>query len=339
MKRREDSDNVVPIKRPQKSARTVTFAPPPPRSLSTRSDTSESNTELLELPKQRKGKHVDRSGIDELSSTDNDSDSATGSNELNARDMRKVPLMPDQYESDEYEELDKELEPEDPDTLNPPSVKHHHQLRLERIPNQEFTQHLVDAEDAPPGVKIEPFNVEPDLEEGEFDEQGNFVFKRGREIDPMGFHDQWLDGWEDPEKIQKAREAKERQEQLRSQKEQQQRYKQGDLEKCRLELAGMMLEGVETVKQTLKRLGNEASKAKPKSTWAKRQQERKQRAKSGRAPQDSTNETVAQHPSQDDAREAQKRLDRMTELVFVLLESGMSEVYDMTRRQLLLSSP
>uniref|UniRef100_A0A0D9XD45 OCRE domain-containing protein n=1 Tax=Leersia perrieri TaxID=77586 RepID=A0A0D9XD45_9ORYZ len=100
------------------------------------------------------------------------------------------------------------------------------------------------------GIRLEPFNLEQEREEGYFDENGNFVeFARSNDI-----KDAWLDSVEvDPkyaEKIQKKKE-KEKQEEFED-------LSSDDIGKIKRRIANMLEPG-ETIIQALKRLKGTSS--------------------------------------------------------------------------------
>ncbi|CAG8438774.1 16933_t:CDS:2 [Funneliformis mosseae] len=87
-------------------------------------------------------------------------------------------------------------------------------LELDEIEGQEYTSR--DAYDEESGEPIiEAFNMKAEMEEGRFDEAGNYVRNKK---DPSAFHDNWLQGLSQKD-IEKAKRAHEKQEQDRKLKE------------------------------------------------------------------------------------------------------------------------
>ncbi|KAJ3150463.1 hypothetical protein HDU86_006636 [Geranomyces michiganensis] len=76
-------------------------------------------------------------------------------------------------------------------------------LRSDQIEGQEWDP---DAEDFSGEVKLTPFNMEEEMEEGDFDESGHYIRKRDEHL----IHDSWLQGVT-KDQMEKARAAHERQ--------------------------------------------------------------------------------------------------------------------------------
>ncbi|CAG8609555.1 868_t:CDS:2 [Diversispora eburnea] len=122
-------------------------------------------------------------------------------------------------------------------------------LEFDEIDGQDFTSH--DAYDDESGEPIiEAFNLKSELEEGRFDEAGNYIPHK----DPNAFHDLWLEGVSRVD-IEKARIAHEKQEKERKLKEAREdsNMPMDRVEICK-ELLSIMKRG-EILSDTLQRLG------------------------------------------------------------------------------------
>ncbi|KAJ3024080.1 hypothetical protein HKX48_007261 [Thoreauomyces humboldtii] len=84
-------------------------------------------------------------------------------------------------------------------------------LRLESIEGQVWRD---DAEDFAGEVKLTPFNMEEEMEEGDFDESGHYIRKRDEHL----IHDSWLQGVTKND-MEKARAAHAKQEELANESE------------------------------------------------------------------------------------------------------------------------
>jgi CD2 antigen cytoplasmic tail-binding protein 2 len=108
-------------------------------------------------------------------------------------------------------------------------------------------------------IKIEPFHLSKEFEEGTFDKEGMYVYQKDQEE----ILDNWLEGL-DKKEIRKAKEAHERQLQEEEKKERIENEKQINRwsvdEIYQRLLKYMRPSGVETVSQTLKRLAKSANK-------------------------------------------------------------------------------
>ncbi|KAL5201879.1 hypothetical protein ABZP36_036233 [Zizania latifolia] len=107
----------------------------------------------------------------------------------------------------------------------------------------EDSAHLVDD-----GIRLEPFNLEQEREEGYFDENGNFVeYARGNDI-----KDAWLDSVEvDTKYAAKVQKKKDKEEEFQD-------LSSDDIGKIKRRIANMLEPG-ETIIQALKRLKNTSS--------------------------------------------------------------------------------
>lgn len=157
-------------------------------------------------------------------------------------------------------------------------------------------------------IKITPFNVDEELEEGEFDRAGNFVFQRKSPTD-----DENIDTWADSIDW-KAVEQKEREEADAKKLKNQMKSNEGQpelvLDKlgCYKNMLRIMRPN-ETVQKTIRRLGENV----PKRRF------NKQKIKSSLS---------EKHISSDgDIAEAKRILDFMIELTHQRLEDGDTDIY------------
>lgn len=105
------------------------------------------------------------------------------------------------------------------------------------------------------GIRIEPFNLEQEREEGYFDENGNFVeYARGNEI-----KDAWLDDVEvDTKYAEKVQKKKDKEEEFQD-------LSSDDIGKIKRKIANMLEPG-ETIIQALKRLKSTSTDKRGKMT-------------------------------------------------------------------------
>ncbi|KYK55759.1 Lin1 family protein [Drechmeria coniospora] len=111
--------------------------------------------------------------------------------------------------------------------------------------------------------KVEAFNLREEMEEGQFDQAGNFVRKAG---DPDAVHDSWLQGLSKKD-LKKAAEAHRRREgEARKQRLEEDDVLVSDL----LTMLILQLERVETPLEALARLGKKQTKAKKIPMWKRK---------------------------------------------------------------------
>ena len=165
--------------------------------------------------------------------------------------------------------------------------------------------------------RLDAFNMRAEDEEGKFDGEGNFVRKAA---DRDAVHDRWLEGLSKKD-MKKAREAKEKREDERRQRE------KGDDSILTSDILSTLitnLERGETVLEALQRLGKGLEKKKKVPTWQKNK--RKDAEKDGRTENDS--ETAAK-----DAK-LREKISVVTDAADRLLTRGQPEVYDLEREML-----
>ncbi|KPM37193.1 hypothetical protein AK830_g9355 [Neonectria ditissima] len=165
--------------------------------------------------------------------------------------------------------------------------------------------------------KVEAFNLKAEMEEGQFDQSGNYVRKAG---DPDAAHDTWLEGLSKKE-MKKAAEAHERREaEARKQRIQ-------DDEVLVSELLGTLiirLERTETPLEALARLGKSQPKSKKIPKWKLKKMNK---GAEGMEVDGGNN----QDPEQ--ARVKQS-IDAITEAADKLLSRDYEDIYDQERELL-----
>ncbi|GAO46248.1 hypothetical protein SAICODRAFT_19055 [Saitoella complicata NRRL Y-17804] len=158
--------------------------------------------------------------------------------------------------------------------------------------------------------KVEAFNMKDDLEEGKFDEAGNFIRNAP---DEGAKHDAWLEGVSRKD-IQRAREA-----QAKAEREERERTRRDDAVTTAEALEGLIkgLQAGETVLEALQRLNAAAPKKKVKA-WQKKKQ-------------------VTEVPGDDDEAEKKRKeqIAAITGYADKFLQTGESDVYDETREALI----
>jgi CD2 antigen cytoplasmic tail-binding protein 2 len=187
-------------------------------------------------------------------------------------------------------------------------------LNMNEIEGQEMSSRGHDSESEGEGEpKVMAFNMKEELEEGAFDEEGNYVRNK---VDPNAFHDNWLQGVskKDIAKAKAAQEKQERSEQL----------KEADvLSNVPQDKTGVyrdlidLLQPGENVREALIRLGGSTKKI---PAWkAKKMQEKK---------------ATASEPT---AEEIEKRgvIDRITALADQMMALGDFGIYDETYEAIL----
>uniref|UniRef100_A0A0E0M0J9 OCRE domain-containing protein n=1 Tax=Oryza punctata TaxID=4537 RepID=A0A0E0M0J9_ORYPU len=125
------------------------------------------------------------------------------------------------------------------------------------LDNTEFDVQQDGANLVDDGIRLEPFNLEQEREEGYFDENGNFVeYARGNDI-----KDAWLDSVEvDTKYAEKVKKKKEKEKE-----EEFQDLSSDDIGKIKRRIANILEPG-ETIIQALKRLKNTSSDKRGKMT-------------------------------------------------------------------------
>ncbi|ATY67021.1 GYF domain protein [Cordyceps militaris CM01] len=160
--------------------------------------------------------------------------------------------------------------------------------------------------------KVEAFNLNDELEEGQFDEQGNFVRKAG---DPDAIHDNWLNGLSKKE-MKKAADAHEKREsEARKRRLEDDSVLSSDLLKTLI----LHLEKAETPLEALARLGKGQKKTKKIPQW---------KLKKMNKGMDLDKEAEQPDPEQVRIKAA---IDGITEAADKLLSRGSEDIYDQER--------
>ncbi|KAL4915785.1 hypothetical protein BDW62DRAFT_120430 [Aspergillus aurantiobrunneus] len=161
---------------------------------------------------------------------------------------------------------------------------------------------------------LDAFNMRAEQEEGQFDEQGNYVRKA---VDPDAVHDSWLEGVSKKD-IRLAKEAADKREKERKEKD---RLNDSVLTSDALKVLITQLKRGETALDALARIGKGAPK-KPK--WQMKRN--KNRSKS-----DQDTEMAEDDPKEAARKEA---IEAVTGAADILMARGQAEIYD-TERELL----
>ncbi|KAF7542872.1 hypothetical protein G7Z17_g11205 [Cylindrodendrum hubeiense] len=165
--------------------------------------------------------------------------------------------------------------------------------------------------------KVEAFNLKSEMEEGQFDQQGNYVRKAG---DPDAVHDSWLEGLGKKE-MKKAAEAHEKREaEARKQRMQDDQVLVSDLLKTLI----LQLEKTETPLEALARLGKSQPKSKKIPKWKLKKMNK------GVEGMDVDGET-SQDPEQTRIKES---INTITEAADKLLSRDYEDIYDQERELL-----
>ncbi|KAG9306189.1 hypothetical protein G9A89_016093 [Geosiphon pyriformis] len=201
-------------------------------------------------------------------------------------------------------------------------------LGMEDIHGQEFGSFDYDSESSE--TPLEAFNMKAEMEEGKFDEAGNYIRNKK---DPNEFHDNWLQGVSRDD-IKKARIAQEKQEKEKKLKEAQQHAEEPmDRVSIWKELLTIMQPG-ENILEALQRLGG-GSASKSKDKRGKRVYKKKIVKQSEN--QDQVIITIIS--DEEDPQESQRKrvIERLTELSdrLLSLSSGQLNVYEDTWEQIL----
>lgn len=165
--------------------------------------------------------------------------------------------------------------------------------------------------------KLEAFNLKEEMEDGRFDQQGNYVRKAG---DPDAVHDNWLDGLSKKE-IKKAAEAHEKREaEARQQRMEADSVRVSDLLKTLI----LQLDKAETPLEALSRLGKSQVKPKKIPQWKLKKMKK-----------DNEGMDVDQQASEDPEQVRIKESIRtITDAADKLLSRDYEEIYDQEREML-----
>jgi len=175
--------------------------------------------------------------------------------------------------------------------------------------------------------KLDGFNMKAEMDEGRFDDQGNFVRKAA---DTDAVHDAWLQGVSRKD-MKKALEAKVQREQ-----EAKQKLLEEDAIVTSDVIAGLIvcLERGETVLESLARLkaladGGKKGAAKPKKSW---QQKRKEKANGAM----DVDDAASKEKEKEDPKEIwrKQQIDKITTAANILLDRGNMDIYEESREGL-----
>lgn len=212
--------------------------------------------------------------------------------------LKGGPLREQPVEN-EYEHLDDDDDPEDEEEIaNKKRAEYEQMLRAQEPAT------IAQYDD----IKITPFNLEDELEDGEFDKAGNFIFRR-EETDEEK-NDTWAESVDWAAVEQRERERK--QQQSTSDKPQD---SGGDLPEPvidRIDCFKKMLRIMrpdETVQKTIRRLGNSVPKRRPMKG------------------KDKSNAKDLNPSDEATITEARRVLDLMIELAHQRLEDGDTDIY------------
>ncbi|EGF78256.1 hypothetical protein BATDEDRAFT_35734 [Batrachochytrium dendrobatidis JAM81] len=224
--------------------------------------------EELESFKHRRGAvrsdayESDEDVVDSDDNTDDDGDGTKAAPGFSKFGKPKHWHNADDEEGDDKNDQKPEADHEDDDMFgegfdkkNPTSIPKKH-LESNEINGQEWREDFDDIIDDNGTVKIEPFNMDRELDEGEFDESGHYVVKK----DEHAIHDSWLQNLSKMD-IEKARRAKEAQ--MDKNKEVEDVVFDSDINMLWREVLGYM-QPRETLIKTIQRIGFLSKKKKAK---------------------------------------------------------------------------
>ncbi|KAJ6779535.1 hypothetical protein PWT90_09764 [Aphanocladium album] len=160
--------------------------------------------------------------------------------------------------------------------------------------------------------KVEAFNLNAEMEDGRFDDQGNYVRKAG---DPDAVHDNWLNGLSKKD-MKKAAEAHEKRE---SEARKRRLEDDGLLSSDLLKTLIIHLERAETPLEALARLGKGQKKTKKIPQWKLKKMNKGMDV-----------DQEAEQPGPEQVR-IKTAIDGITEAADKLLSRGLEDVYDQER--------
>ncbi|KAH7157068.1 hypothetical protein EDB81DRAFT_881348 [Dactylonectria macrodidyma] len=165
--------------------------------------------------------------------------------------------------------------------------------------------------------KVEAFNLKAEMEEGQFDQQGNFVRKAG---DPDAVHDSWLEGLSKKEMKKAADAHQKREDAARKQRMQDDEILVSELLKTLI----LRLERTETPLEALARLGKSQPKTKKIPKWKLKKMNK------GAEGMEVDGES-SQDPEQTRIKES---INAITEAADKLLSRDYEDIYDQERELL-----
>lgn len=218
-------------------------------------------------------------------------------------------LLSEQQIENEYEHLDDEDEVDEDEDERALERKRAEYERILKAQEQTTISHYDD-------IKVTPFNLEEELEDGEFDKTGNFVFKK--ELTDDDNNDTWAESidWSAVEQREREQELEKAKQSVSEESKDADREDHSEPLLDRLSCYKQMLRIMrpdETVQKTIRRLGNEVPK----------------RSRSNQAKQESPLNAmgVAVDDAAGNIAEARKKLESIIELAHKRLEDGDIDIY------------
>ncbi|TPX64368.1 hypothetical protein SpCBS45565_g05924 [Spizellomyces sp. 'palustris'] len=184
-------------------------------------------------------------------------------------------------------------------------------MRSEQIEGQEWVADRDDYNES--GIKITPFNMEEEMEEGNFDEAGHYIQKK----DEHRMHDRWLQGVT-KEEIEKAKAAHDRQQDRMKALKDEEDNEMDNPDRIWLKVLSLMQPG-ESIPRALRRLAGNKPKV-PRNKWKKNKK--------------STDEATTPVEEDPQAEERKKDLDHLTTYANQLLTVGALDAYDLMYEQI-----
>ncbi|RPA83561.1 hypothetical protein BJ508DRAFT_413242 [Ascobolus immersus RN42] len=204
-----------------------------------------------------------------------------------------------------------DVEPSDPESMEEDGEGH--------VPKKQKTK-----KKAP---KIEPFHMSNEMEEGAFDETGNYV-RNARDAEEL--HDNWLAGVKKAD-IAKAKAAHEAREKIRIDKE------KSEKAIPTYEILAVLitsLERGETVIEALGRVGSGMKRKRTQVNWREKRKAKKAGVEDA-PPKDAEMTEAPPETEEEKADRLKKELvEKITEAADRLLTRGQTEIYDKTREEL-----
>lgn len=225
-------------------------------------------------------------------------------------ELRRAKSSHDAPIENEYEHLDEDDELEDEETVRKRKAEYKRILK-----SQEPS--TIDRYD---DIKITPFNLEEELEEGEIDETGNYVFSK-RSLEDDEENDEWAESvdWAAIEK--KEREREEATEHETSKVEDTKKSTSAKSEPVILDKLACykqmlrVMRPDESVQKTIRRLGQDVPKRRPVS-------------------KSKTHQPMDVDEKAEEIAEAKRKLNLIIELAHQRLEEGDMDIYQKSYEQL-----
>ncbi|KXS21454.1 hypothetical protein M427DRAFT_270721 [Gonapodya prolifera JEL478] len=206
-------------------------------------------------------------------------------------------------------------------------------MQQEDIEGQEWENAEEEEEYDESGMKIEPFNMDDEMQNGAFDESGMYIRKK----DEFEHHDKWLHGTtrEDIEKARAAHEKQEADAALEEERSQKLMSKLSIVDLWKVLL--MLLKPGENIIRALRRLGSHV----PSSTvpaWKRKLEENKRKKEQLAASSGKNASILSSVP--DATKEAQERakskldMDAITAIADKMMAMGVLDVYEETFEQI-----